>query len=176
MTLPHGRQRFYIDTHTCIAVVHELEEIEDRAAPRNDSVVDSILGEHVYRWQTLFGFTAREAGFELLDHRTKRADQIYVSSTKTVSSWPWWRCERLGFDRESYDYWLETVDDIALLDPKDTASWVRHKSGAFELFVMRPVDLCINRSVFAPFVERQPRFHTVYDWKGLEHTAVLLRS
>ncbi|KAH7356191.1 hypothetical protein BKA66DRAFT_474122 [Pyrenochaeta sp. MPI-SDFR-AT-0127] len=176
MTLPHGRQRFYLDTDTCIAIVHEIETIENRAPPRNDFVVGNLLNEDVVRWQALFGFTVYEAGFELLNYRTERAEKKHIPKTRTLSEWPWQRCEKLGFDRESYDYWLQTVDHTGLLDPKETATWVRYKNGKIELFVMRSVDYGINRCRFAPAMMRQPVVHTVFDWKGCKHPAILLRD
>ncbi|KAF1845914.1 uncharacterized protein K460DRAFT_417100 [Cucurbitaria berberidis CBS 394.84] len=176
MTLPIDNRRFYLDTDTCIAIIHELETIEDRAAPRNDSVVNTISGRDLFRWQTLFGLTASEAGFELLIHRTKQIEHRHTPKPRTLEQWPWERCERMGFDRESYDYWLEKADKVGLLGPKETAAWVSYKTAKFDLFVLRSVDAHINRAHWAPFINRKAIHHTVYDWKGFQHYAIVLRD
>ncbi|CAO2649077.1 Nn.00g100260.m01.CDS01 [Neocucurbitaria sp. VM-36] len=159
MTLPHNHQRFYLDTNTYIAIVHELETIEDRPDPRNDSVVDSIVGRDLFRWKSLFGLSAKEAGFELLNHRSKQKEKNYTPQSNALAQWPWERCERMGFDRESYDYWLELVDEVKLTDPKDTAAWVEYQNTRFELFVLLAVDAHVDRAQWAPFMKREPTPH-----------------
>lgn len=153
---------------------------EDWPDPRNDSLVDSMTSRDLFRWKTLFGLSPFVAGLELLDHRTKqlarRPNQRYTPKPKTLEQWPWERCERQGFDRESYDYWLERVDEEGLMDPKGIAAWVDNRNATYELFVLSSGDVHVDRSQWASFIKREPIFHKVYDWKGRPHQAILLRD
>lgn len=80
---------------------------------------------------------------------------------------------QLGFDRESYDYWLKLVDDNIDLQPKQVALYARLSEIQWELFVLGPIDRHLNR-LGGP--KRKPIKHLVYDYKGTPGWAVVIRG
>ncbi|OAL49181.1 hypothetical protein IQ07DRAFT_645167 [Pyrenochaeta sp. DS3sAY3a] len=169
MVRAYNHQRYYIRTDTFINIVHELETIPIQGSYRKDSVIPTISNEDLVRWQRLFGFTASESTNEIYNHRQYRAKFASPPCYNSVQKWPWARCEQLGFDRESYDYWLKIVDDNIDLQPKQVASYARLSEMQWELFLLGPIDRQLNR---LGGHKRKPVKHLVYDYKDKKVYAI----
>jgi hypothetical protein len=59
--------------------------------------------------------------------------------------------------------------------PLDAQDWIRHIQGVFTIFLLKDVDEMESRLRYAPLM-RIPKIHTVHDWRGLPHKAVVLRE
>jgi hypothetical protein len=86
-TFPIGQDRIYLNPDTSISIVHELEAVPKKQPLRNDSVVDELSDADVARWETLFGFTASEARYELLAHRSSDQSSRDIAP-ETLGQWP----------------------------------------------------------------------------------------
>jgi hypothetical protein len=120
--------RFYLHPETSISIVHELENVPKQRPLRNDSVVDDLSDVDVARWEALFGFTAAEARYALLAHRSWGQTSHDIKQA-TLEQWTWEKCKSAGFDKDGYTFWLKIADYFDIWDPKETVSIVRHMSG-----------------------------------------------
>lgn len=174
--VPVGEHRYFLNTETCIRMVHEIKTIPTRPPSRNDSMVGRPSNAEIAPWQTLFGFTAADAELELLNHRATLS--THEARPDTVAKWPWERCRALGFDTETYNYWLRMTEQHRLLSPHLTANCIHQTADSWALFVLMPVDRHISRLKYAPEIKRETGhvFHTVHDHRGFQRTAIVLRA
>jgi len=165
-----------IDTQTCIRMIHELNTFPACPPSRNDSTVGRPSSAEIAPWQTLFGFTAADAEIEWIKHRT--APSTHEACPETLAQWPWERCQALGFDVETYRYWLRMTEQHNIVRPRDTANVVRNVANSWALFVFMPVDKHIYRLKCVPEIQRPTdrRTYTVYDYEGTQHNAMVMRA
>lgn len=172
---PTSRDRYYLNTETYIRMIHELKDIPTRAPSRKDSVIDRPSRTEILRWQTLFGFSSADAEAEIIENRA--ISNTHNGRVETVARWSWERCRALGFDLESYGYWLRMTEQHRLIHPVDTAKAVRHAANSWEIFLFMPVDDHIDRFQWTPEIQRSghPIVHIVHDHEGSEQKAMVLR-
>jgi hypothetical protein len=88
MFSPKTYSKYHIHTDTFIDMVHELEQIPERAPSRNDSIIEKLTIAELERWKKLFGFTTGEAGHIIAEQRIHDATKIVKPSAETLQKWP----------------------------------------------------------------------------------------
>ncbi|KAF2134179.1 hypothetical protein P153DRAFT_281450 [Dothidotthia symphoricarpi CBS 119687] len=178
--LPQGPRRFYIDSTTFISIVHELHELHELSKSttvRRDSVTEIPSDIKINQWQRLFSFTRGEAVWHIENFQVLQDQELVTFDPDAYPMWSWDYMKNLGFDQDSYRYWLCSLSSMGRLVriPSDIASTQRHSHGMFSLFVFASVDKHIDRISYAQ-LQRIPRIHVVHDWQGFPQKAVVLRD
>jgi hypothetical protein len=79
--------RYYFDTETFIAIIHELEELPEMPLQLYASQIDSLAPADIDRWMSVFGVTADEAKYIICAFRYGGHPRVQIPD-EILEKWP----------------------------------------------------------------------------------------